>query len=529
MSDINGPFSILVEDYSGLTITYVIPDKETRWYSNVPGYDGTVMMKGDGTTSLEDLPRHLCPHNTQENPSYGEALSAGELFLDGTDSFVSSDNRDSVVDVVDYIPAVETLDGVDYEPAESKWAGDRGTYGFFGEYENEANIINRVDNINCDSSNEGDWVRVEATATISSSATTSTVISFSALSNKGFIGVDVRKGNTDTTMFVLSSSKGEVTITWASKTATLSLGTDLDYTFISDEIVRLNFIGASAGGINISCYPRVWASTTSGDYSYFRNTMVADLSYPVPYHPGTHQAAKLQYDIDWATSDTWTIEGWLASDSTEDPAFSPALGIGSLASSGTGHGVSVIRRGGDDSFRIRLWNGSSLVDITTANSGAYHHFKIIYSSGTITGYWDGGSGTSHTGFDVADFPKLLYVGYSDTDQFDGFIQDLRIYAGSDVTTTHYDNALPWYNPNKTYGKSALWSIDDKGHFSGQFDNAGRIIEDYELDSQHVVKYDTGFMINRGVGASPGTYVEAFIGDTAEVTGAADYATFGRWE
>ncbi|RKZ08417.1 hypothetical protein DRQ25_09100, partial [Candidatus Fermentibacteria bacterium] len=85
--------------------TYTV---DNATYRDVPLYI-TMRIWGGYTQYNTPSPIH-------EWPNYGEILPAGsELFLDGSKSFISSDNREPVVDVVDYIPAIETIDGIDYE------------------------------------------------------------------------------------------------------------------------------------------------------------------------------------------------------------------------------------------------------------------------------------------------------------------------------------------------------------------------------------------------------------------------------
>jgi hypothetical protein len=91
--------------------------------------------------------------------------------------------------------------------------------------------------------------------------------------------------------------------------------------------------------------------------------------------------------------------------------------------------------------------------------------------------------------------KVAYIGNNDTliRPVNGYIQDLRIYPGSDTSTDHYTNGLPYYDPEKLYGKQSLSSLDKFGNSSGTPQEAGRIIEEYDLDGQYVTKWDTGRM------------------------------------
>ena len=61
MATVQGPFSTLIEDYTGITDTDIIPNGQHRWYSNVPDEPtGLItLLIGDGTTQIKDLNRYL--------------------------------------------------------------------------------------------------------------------------------------------------------------------------------------------------------------------------------------------------------------------------------------------------------------------------------------------------------------------------------------------------------------------------------------------------------------------------------------
>ncbi len=450
-----------------------------------------------------------------EAPTYGEELESGELFLDGTDSLTSSDNRKPVVDNVDFIPAVETIDGIDYEPAESKWPGDRGTYGFFGEYENVIGTATQTLN-NATLTEEGGWNRVDQ---VSDTALGAINYTYSALSTHGYFMVIMRRGDVNNSDDLIEVGAGYCTISWGSKIFAFHSLTDKGSYTIGDNIAVFRFITQTTGETKLNIRASgVAFSAGHLEYSYFMNPMVVDLDYPVPYTPGTHEANKLQFDKDWATSDEWTIEGWVY-----------------FNNSGTSKRFFDTRANSSDTNAVLITSLSSNIgDITFIDSGAttsftinnftishWMHLKIIIKGGIGADvYVDGGAVQSFSNTDILleEYAKSIVIG--NTAAYDretqGYISDIRITPTADTSTDHYDSGLPYYNPDKTYGKNALWSIDDKGHFSGQFDNAGRIIEEYELDGQHVTKWDTGRMEISGEGDN------VFSSDNKSTTLQVDY-------
>lgn len=91
MSDINGPFKILVEDYTGVSTTVVLPDGQKRWYDNVTGYQTSEIIEvvGDGSTQLGSLPKRQ-PLTDGAQTIYGNKTFDDPAEFDGTATFTSS-------------------------------------------------------------------------------------------------------------------------------------------------------------------------------------------------------------------------------------------------------------------------------------------------------------------------------------------------------------------------------------------------------------------------------------------------------
>ena len=136
--------------------------------------------------------------------------------------------------------------------------------------------------------------------------------------------------------------------------------------------------------------------------------------------------------------------------------------------------------------------------ITGVTAGSWNHIKLVLTSGTsLVAYVNGGSAQTHSTNipTVATMYKEISFGVVPTlgANLNGYIQDVSISPTADTSTDHYDNGLPYYNPNKMMGKNANWAIDNNGNIAGLPQVAGIIVDEYELSGQHVTKWDTGRM------------------------------------
>ncbi|RLD58464.1 MAG: hypothetical protein DRJ01_12530 [Bacteroidetes bacterium] len=461
----------------------------------VPAGGDTAQVLQKDSASDNDTSWKTLPLSAFETTPYGEALVSGELFLDGTNSFTSSKNRIPVIDVVDYIPAIKTIDGIDYEPTELKWPGERGTYPFFREYTNVIQTSTETIESDATLTNEGDWKKIEATAT--SSGTLASVRKTSDPTvNDGFLHILLKNGIGDKTQITFfGGTTGAMRVDWDTKAFTsIDGGQDVSLCyFISDEIASINLIGVDTAKTSVRIYAELNTGYTDGDSSYYKELMLVDLDYPVPYTKGTHQANKLQYVLDYSTSTSWTIEGWFFANNQSLTQY-----LLDPAPPGKLNDIALFYYGGDFTLSTGDGSAASTLILTGIVDQEYNYFKIIITSGTsVDIYINDETVQSKTTNppDVNLMSKVFTIGcdYAFNNPLLGYVQDLRFYAGSDTSTTHYTSGLPYYNPNKTMGKNALWSIY-KGHFSGIFDNAGRIIFSDILDGQYITKWDTGLMM-----------------------------------
>jgi len=291
-------------------------------------------------------------------------------------------------------------------------------------------------------------------------------------------------------------------VDWSGPSITFHSGAVDAGSYVIGDIAFVSFTfsgSASTGSPEFRIRGSEAATSVTNDYMYFKEWMaVEDISYPVPYHPGTSPASKLQYNFDWASSDEWTIEGWV---NQQIPVvagvYQALLYCGSVAN-------DLIYIDSDPTGKLRLVSYKSSTpevvissSVTTANT--WFHFKIVLISSTSAALYVNGAliGTATTSVpDFADLEKITFIGsnlnYAET--VNGYIQDLRISPTADTSTTHYTSGLPYYNPNKTYGKNASWSIDERGNVSGNNQVAGVIIFDGEINGQWVTRWDTGRMV-----------------------------------
>jgi len=433
----------------------------------------------------------------QESPPFGARLDSGELFLDGTDSYTSSDNRSPVVDVVDYIPAVRTIDGIDYEPDELKFSG-KGTYGMFGDYENVlATATETLDNVT--KTEEGSWTKITQVTTGALGAVN---YNYPALTTSGYFTVIMRRGDDAGIDDVIELSSGYCSVTWPTGTFSFTDLTDLGSFVIGGNIAVFKFTTQITGETKLNIRASGIGLEPSIEYSYFMNAMVVDIDYPVPYTPGTHEANKIQYNLDWATSDEWTIEGWF-NHTAEGQAANYIVSTRLL----TSDDYFVLRVNAVGGLQLVSGSGGNVTatELTGQVTNQYNHFKLVVNSATSIGVYVNGGALQNVTANIPNTSlctKILDVGvYYDEPlgyQLTGYIQDVVIKPVADTSDAHYLSGLPYYNPDKTYGKNALWSIDDKGHFSGQFDNGGRIVLDARIGGAWVTRWDTGLEINGGV-------------------------------
>ena len=404
-----------------------------------------------------------------EYPSYGEALPIGsELFLDGTKDFTSSKGRKPVESVVDYEPSKINVDGSEVANPVSKWPGNRGTYGFFGGYTNTIPSATETIGSQTSKTTEGSYIKLTATASGASTTAGAVRYTVPALSTVGYLYVQVKKGNNANT--TVATSYGNVDINWTLKTFTFFAGAiDKGCLFISDTVAVIKFTGASVGGTGATFYVKDFYSWTSGDYVYYKDLMWVDTAYPAPYTPGTHESAKLQYNFDWAESDSWTIQGW----------------VKAVAPSGANQTIAKLSDAVSTTPRLQIYRASAGDFVTFINDGTtpttsswsnqptigtYFHVKVVISPSAVTTYLNGASVSNLTTNlpATSGIGKLLFLGTGNTfnDQFNGYIQDLQITPVIDTSNGHYASGLPYYNPEKTYGKDASWSIDSRGNIAG---------------------------------------------------------------
>ncbi|RLD59696.1 MAG: hypothetical protein DRJ01_10960 [Bacteroidetes bacterium] len=433
----------------------------------VPSGGDTDQVLQKNSAADNDTSWNTLPIAAFESPTYGEELTDGELFLDGTNSLVSSSGRNPTADNIITEPAKIIIDGIEVNNLNSKWPGYRGTYPFFDDYTNIGNEKEAVANPAGAVSTEGDWTKITATGDDTGSAASASIVFSSALTT-GVIRGFIRRGNTTETEVFFSSSATNVRVKvhWSSTTVSVTNGTDVNGRFITDEIYEVNVINTGSAPVSIFFMAKeLNGSTLDGEYSYFKDFMVVDIDYTVPYTPNSHITNKLQYNVDYSTSTTWTISGWFYANEQGVTQY-----LLDPAPPGKLNDIAIFYYGGDWTLSTGDGTTSSTLILTGVINNQFNHFKLVLTSTTSVGmYINGGTVQSKTTNppDVNLMSKVITIGcdYAFANPLLGYIQDFRIYAGSDTSTTHYTNGLPWYNPNKIYFKNGTGSIDEKGNFS----------------------------------------------------------------
>ena len=418
----------------------------------------------------------------------GDAIPAGsKLISDGTPVVYTSDFDYPITSITSFVPSTIEVDNLYYDNTNNvKFAGQRWMKGIFDEYENIIDTSSLPSaSANSSVSIEDNWIRVEATSTVTDSFNTAATYIISALSNVGSISVLVKRGgSTPTTQIdlrTLSAESISIKINWAAKTFTHTTGVNTSKSFfLSDDIAFVSVVGTITGSILFLLYAQEYATATSGNYSLFKNVSLIDESYPAPYVDGIHEADNLSYDLNWGSEGT--LEFWIDIQYDYDPSADIIYFGNRIASSTTSNVIQLYYDTSNSQFVFWLGDSTGVTHNYKTNaytsgtwlSRGFHHFKVTYSTtdeADIQLKIDGSADLITVRPAITGSYSFLpyitigsrYPTTGPTGYINSLIDDILWQPTVDTTTTHYSGGNPYIKSNKIYGGNGNYSVDEQGN------------------------------------------------------------------
>lgn len=322
-------------------------------------------------------------------------------------------------------------------------------------------------------------------------------------------------------------------IEWATKTVTLTTGTDLYYEWYGDDIVYVRGIStaatATSGILLISGAYDESGNTT--DYSYATQIQViayGSSSPPrfYPYIKSSNEGAKLQYSFNY--DQVGSIECWVKPEFTYDiNTYCVIFGD----NEGTSNWNIILQYDTTERFKFLIKGDTTEVNLFAGNDGGvwsdtntfqsgetylneWMHFKVVWDvpNDNYYLYVNGVLIDSDEATDIGVFTPndILQIGnstfYNYNYSFGGYITDFCYKPYLDQTNNHYTNNVPYSVINRVEGKDQNFFIDNFGNatFKDLITDKGTTASIVEVGSNvngSYIKFSDGTMICRYVSNS----------------------------
>jgi hypothetical protein len=261
-----------------------------------------------------------------------------------------------------------------------------------------------------------------------------------------------------------------------SSTPTTALTADANTIFLSLNLNRFQYTDSTAAYTNISATgsPSVVAFSPFAPTAAYTTAAVGGSGY----FDGTGDYLSTPYNANLALgSGNFTIEAWVYTNQAS--GFPSVFGRWSNA---LGSSWDLRASSADNSNKpVFAFNDGTTNTIISSSGGsvadnAWHHLAAVRNGNTITLYVDGSSvgSASFSGTIAARTSTPQYVGYNDSNSFQGYISNCRLITGQALATGNFTpptapvtaSAVGWT------GANAAGSLSGTVQFLTNFTNAG---------------------------------------------------------